>query len=88
MSVLVCSTESPGELVSKEKLLQTVWPNPFVGEGVLTRSIFKLRLVFEDEAKERRVIRPRQQPTYRRDIPSILTHSPFPPAEPANPERP
>ena len=29
MEVLVCLTEHPGEAVSKEKLLQAVWPNTF-----------------------------------------------------------
>src|SRR5262249_22966345 len=56
MSVLVCLAEHPGEPVSKEKLLQTVWPDTFVGEGVLTRSISELRRMFEDEAKEPRMI--------------------------------
>jgi TolB-like protein/DNA-binding winged helix-turn-helix (wHTH) protein/cytochrome c-type biogenesis protein CcmH/NrfG len=56
MSVLVCLAEHPGEPVSKEKLLQTVWSDAFVSEGVLTRSVFELRRAFEDEAKEPRVI--------------------------------
>ena len=57
MSVLVCLAEHAPEAVSKEKLLQGVWPDTFVGEGVLTRSISQLRRVFKDEAR-RRVIRP------------------------------
>jgi TolB-like protein/DNA-binding winged helix-turn-helix (wHTH) protein len=56
MSVLVCLAEHPGETVSKEQLLQKVWPDTFVGDGVLTRSIFELRRVFEDDAKEPHVI--------------------------------
>src|SRR5215468_10905181 len=56
MSVLVCLSEHPAEPVSKDELLQTVWPGTFVSEGVLTRSIFELRRVFEDEAKEPSVI--------------------------------
>jgi hypothetical protein len=65
MSVLVCLAEHPGEVVSKEQLLQRVWPDTFVGEGVLTRSIFELRRVFEDEAKEPRVIQTIAKRGYR-----------------------
>ena len=56
MSVLVCLAEHQGEPVSKEKLLQTVWPDTFVSEGVLVRSISELRRVLGDDAKEPRVI--------------------------------
>jgi TolB-like protein len=53
------------EPVSKEKLLQTVWSDTFVGESVLTRSISELRRVFEDEAKEPRVIQTIAKRGYR-----------------------
>ena len=65
MSVLVCLAEHPGEPVSKEQLLQTVWPNTFVSDGVLTRSISELRRVFEDEAKQPRVIQTIAKRGYR-----------------------
>jgi TolB-like protein/DNA-binding winged helix-turn-helix (wHTH) protein/tetratricopeptide (TPR) repeat protein len=65
ISVLVCLAESPGQPVSKEKLLQTVWPDTFVGEGVLVRSISELRRVFEDDPKEPRVIQTIAKRGYR-----------------------
>jgi TolB-like protein/Flp pilus assembly protein TadD len=65
MEVLVCLAEHPGEPVSKEKLLQTVWADTFVGDSVLTRSISELRRVFEDEAKEPRVIQTIAKRGYR-----------------------
>jgi DNA-binding winged helix-turn-helix (wHTH) protein/tetratricopeptide (TPR) repeat protein len=65
MSVLVCLAESAPDLVPKEKLLQAVWPDTFVGEGVLTRSISELRRVFEDEAKKPRVIQTIAKRGYR-----------------------
>ena len=65
MGVLVCLAKSEGEPVSKERLLQSVWPDTFVGEGVLTRSVFELRRVFEDEAKEPRVIQTIPKRGYR-----------------------
>ena len=37
MEVLVCLAQHAGEPVSKEELLQTVWPNTFVTDNVLKR---------------------------------------------------
>jgi len=65
MSVLVCLAEHRGEPVSKEQLLQTVWPDTFVGEGVLTRSISELRRVFEDDTREPKVIQTISKRGYR-----------------------
>ncbi len=39
MEVLVCLAEHSGEAVPKEKLLQTVWPDTFVSDDVLKRSV-------------------------------------------------
>jgi TolB-like protein/DNA-binding winged helix-turn-helix (wHTH) protein len=71
MSVLVCLAEHPGEPISKEKLLRTVWPDTFVGEGVLVRSIVELRRVFEDDAKEPRVIQTIAKRGYRLMAPVV-----------------
>ena len=65
MAVLVCLAEHAPEPVSKEKLLQAVWPDTFVGEGVLTRSVFELRRIFGDEAKEAKVIQTIAKRGYR-----------------------
>ena len=56
MEVLVCLASQPGELVSKETILKSVWPETFVSDDVLTRSISELRRVFEDDAREPRFI--------------------------------
>ena len=56
MEVLVCLAEHAGEAVAKEKLLQTVWPDTFVSDDVLKRSISELRRVFGDDARESRII--------------------------------
>jgi TolB-like protein/DNA-binding winged helix-turn-helix (wHTH) protein len=71
MSVLVCLAEHPGEVVSKEKVLKAVWAETFVAEGVLTRSIFELRRVFEDEAKEPKVIQTIPKRGYRLLLPVV-----------------
>jgi TolB-like protein/DNA-binding winged helix-turn-helix (wHTH) protein/tetratricopeptide (TPR) repeat protein len=52
IGVLVCLAQHQGEAVSKEKLLRTVWPDTFVGDDVLVRSIFVLRRSFEDDPKK------------------------------------
>ena len=56
MEVLVCLAEHTGEVVPKEKLLQAVWPDIFVSDDVLTRSVSELRRVFGDDAHASRII--------------------------------
>jgi TolB-like protein/DNA-binding winged helix-turn-helix (wHTH) protein len=56
MQVLVCLAAQPGESVPKEAILKTVWPETFVSDDVLIRSISELRRVFEDDAREPRFI--------------------------------
>jgi TolB-like protein/DNA-binding winged helix-turn-helix (wHTH) protein len=56
MEVLVCLASQPGEPVSKEKILKAVWPDTFVSDDVLTRSISELRRIFGDDARESRII--------------------------------
>ena len=60
MQVLVTLAERPGTVLSKEHILRQVWPETFVSEEVLTRSISELRRVFEDNPRE---------PTYIQTIP-------------------
>ena len=56
MEVLVCLASQPGEGVPKEAILKTVWPDTFVSDDVLIRSVSELRRVFEDNAREPRFI--------------------------------
>lgn len=56
MEVLVCLAQHAGEPVSKEELLQTIWPGTFVSDDALKRCIFELRRVFEDDVREPRTI--------------------------------
>jgi DNA-binding winged helix-turn-helix (wHTH) protein len=37
MQVSVCLAENAGDVVSKERLMRSVWPDAFVGDDVLTR---------------------------------------------------
>ena len=65
MQVLVCLAEHAGEVVPKERLMRSVWPDTFVGDDVLTRCISELRRVFGDDVKEPRFIQTIPKSGYR-----------------------
>ena len=50
MQVLVCLSETPGEVVTRETLIARVWPDVFVTDDVLHRAIATLRRTFQDPA--------------------------------------
>ena len=52
MAVLVEMAKNPDEITSKNTLLDAVWPNQAVAEGVLTRAIHELRHALGDHAQE------------------------------------
>ena len=43
MQVLVCLAEHKGEVVPKDTILQTVWPDTFVSDDVLKRHDFRAK---------------------------------------------
>ena len=49
--VLTHLASHPGQLVSKDELFQTVWPDAVVSDSTLTSSIKELRKAFHDNAK-------------------------------------
>jgi TolB-like protein/DNA-binding winged helix-turn-helix (wHTH) protein/Tfp pilus assembly protein PilF len=65
MQVLVLLAAHGGQVVAKERLIQTVWPDAFVTDDVLTRAISELRRVFGDDAKESRFIQTIPKSGYR-----------------------
>ena len=65
MQVLECLARHPGEVVSKEELITTVWRDTFVSEDVLTRSISQLRKVLDDDARQPRFIETISRKGYR-----------------------
>jgi TolB-like protein/tetratricopeptide (TPR) repeat protein len=69
MQVLVCLAENAGQMVAKERLMQTVWPDTFVTDDVLTRAISELRRVLGDAAREPHVIQTIPKSGYRLMIP-------------------
>src|ERR1700677_768759 len=49
--VLTCLVMRAGEVVTKDELLKTVWPESFVEEGNLSQHIFALRKALGDRAR-------------------------------------
>lgn len=56
MQVLVCLADHAGEPLSKEKLIERVWPDTFVSDDVLKSSIAELRRILDDDAKHPRIV--------------------------------
>jgi pimeloyl-ACP methyl ester carboxylesterase/class 3 adenylate cyclase len=54
-----------GELVTKEQLLNSVWPETFVGEAVLKTCIGEIRRVLRDESRQPRFIETVHRRGYR-----------------------
>src|SRR5882762_6564900 len=65
MEVLVCLAHHPGETLPKEQLLKTVWPDTFVSDDVLVRSISEIRRAFEDDPRESKFIQTIPKRGYR-----------------------
>src|SRR4249920_3538018 len=55
----------PGKLVTKEELLNAVWPETFVGEAVLKVTIRQLREALDDDPKSPRFIETAHRRGYR-----------------------
>ena len=55
----------PGQLITKEELLNAVWPGTFVGEAVLKVTIRQLREALTDDSKTPRFIETAHRRGYR-----------------------
>jgi Tol biopolymer transport system component len=56
MDLLVCLAGRPGEVLSKDELLEEVWEGAFVTESNLTRAVAELRHALGDDASNPRYI--------------------------------
>jgi DNA-binding winged helix-turn-helix (wHTH) protein len=65
MKVLVELASHPNQLLSKEELIEAVWPNTFIGDDVLTRCISVLRRVMDDTPQAARFIQTIPKAGYR-----------------------
>ena len=65
MKVLLILAAHPQQVVTKEAIMQAVWPATFVGDDVLTRCISVLRHSMRDSAQEPRYIQTIPKVGYR-----------------------
>jgi DNA-binding winged helix-turn-helix (wHTH) protein/TolB-like protein len=65
MRVLVCLAGRPGEVISKDELIRTVWTDTFVTDDVLTRAVSELRRILRDDAKQPHIIETVSKNGYR-----------------------
>lgn len=72
MAVLVALAHAPDNLCAKNDLLDAVWPNQAVGDGVLTRAIYELRRALDDDAAEPRFIENMPRRGYRLLVPPVF----------------
>jgi len=86
MDVLVRLAQTPGDVVSREALIDAVWPEVFISESVLTRAIAGLRRALGDDARKPRFIETISKRGYRlvgaEEAPirhaTTVSHRPFP----------
>ena len=57
LETLLALVESSGQVVTKQQLMESVWPDSFVEEGNLTQNIFLLRRVLGKTAEGEEYIR-------------------------------
>jgi pimeloyl-ACP methyl ester carboxylesterase len=65
MAVLQYLSQRPGQLVTKEEILQAVWPDVFVEEAVLKVTIGEIRKALADQCHEPRFIETAHRRGYR-----------------------
>ena len=65
MELLVCLAQHADETLPRERLLEAVWPGTSVTDDALKRCILELRRVFEDDARQPRVIQTIAKRGYR-----------------------
>jgi TolB-like protein/DNA-binding winged helix-turn-helix (wHTH) protein/Tfp pilus assembly protein PilF len=56
MEILVSLVERRGQVVSKNDLMETLWPNSYVEEGNLTQNVFLLRKALGETARDHNYI--------------------------------
>ena len=86
MDVLVLLAARPNEVLSRDYLFRSVWPDAIVCEEALTRTISELRRVFRDDPRKPRVIETIRKRGYRllaAPTPASVGERPSPAARPA-----
>ena len=76
MAVLAYLARAHGRIVTKDELLERVWPRRYVVEGVLKRAVSELRRSLGDDARSPRYIETVYKVGYR----LVTMPAPLPPA--------
>jgi DNA-binding winged helix-turn-helix (wHTH) protein/DNA-binding transcriptional ArsR family regulator len=84
MDVLAYLAANAGRVVSKIQITDAVWPDLFITESVITRSIAGLRRALGDDAKNPRFIETISKRGYRLIAP-VAAEGPVGPGEPVRP---
>ncbi len=84
MAVLCELARRPGDVISRAELLEAVWPETFVADGILTRAIHLLRHTFKDEPRAPRFIETVARTGYRliAEVEPVTPVALFSPAKP------
>ncbi len=88
LDVLLCLAGRSDRLVTKQELLDEVWPGVHVSESNLTRAVSMVRAALDDPAHEPRVIETVSGRGYRWKAPLEVVASGAEGAAPAQPARP
>lgn len=82
MDVLAALAARPGEVVTRDALMSSVWPGSFAGDGVLCRAVFELREALHDPSHQPRYVETVARRGYRLAQAVVeLPATPPPPAE-------
>ena len=65
MHVLLCMADQPGEVLTKDRLIEEVWEDTVVTDYVVSRSISQLRKIFDDSFRAPRYIETVSKTGYR-----------------------
>ena len=65
MQVLVCLAEHPGDLVTRQELVDAVWATEFISNNTVTHAITELRNALGDDAKSPKLIETIHRRGYR-----------------------
>ncbi len=69
MSLLLHLATHPGQVVTREELLQVVWPDCFVNDGALSKAVSILRKALGDQARNPQYIQTIPKVGYRLIVP-------------------
>lgn len=89
MDLLVLLAACPGQVLSRERITEALWPEVVVGDDSLARTVSKLRQALGDDARQPRYVETLSKRGYRlvARVASIAPLDPIEPAAPAGPDR-